>query len=443
MILPPSWAVVLEVFRPVFARRGTFRLFTVLATGMVAATGRRSVVGMLAGAGMAGRISFHAACRFFSAAVWDVDRLGLAAAGLIVTRLLDPDAPIVVVLDDTLFKRWGRKVAYAFWTHDGSAQGKSKIGRGNRWVVAGIVVRLPFCTAPVCLPVLLRLWAGKGSDSPVTLGAVLVELIREAFPDRRVHGVGDAAYHGKALLVTGTTWTTRLPANASLFAPAPPPTGKRGRPRLKGAKLAKLKDLAAAATWTRTSVYRYGRNETVDLAVIEAIWYGPFGNLPGHAVLVREVGSAKAYDLALFTTDTTAAGGQIVERYAVRWSIEPSNATGKQQMGVGQARNRLPRAVERTVPFGMLIQSMVIVWYALYGYDPADVTDRAIAQPWYRTKTRTIIRRHDRQTAQDAHRSPVYDRYPRSTRPRPIARLCPGLRRSRRIAAKHEEPAEV
>jgi predicted metal-dependent HD superfamily phosphohydrolase len=30
---------------------------------------------------------------------------------------------------------------------------------------------------------------------------------------------------------------------------------------------------------------------------------------------------------------------------------------------------------------------MVTVWYALYGHDPADITDRAIAQPWYRTKT--------------------------------------------------------
>jgi hypothetical protein len=69
------------------------------------------------------------------------------------------------------------------------------------------------------------------------------------------------------------------------------------------------------------------------------------------------------------------------------WRIEPSNASGKQQAGVGQARNRLPRAVERTVPFGMIVQSMVITWYALYGYDPADVTDRAIAQPWYQTKT--------------------------------------------------------
>jgi len=76
VILPGSWAGVLELFAPVFRRRGTFVVFTVLATGLVAATGRRSVVGMLAGARMAERISFHAACRFFSSAVWDIDRMG-------------------------------------------------------------------------------------------------------------------------------------------------------------------------------------------------------------------------------------------------------------------------------------------------------------------------------------------------------------------------------
>jgi SRSO17 transposase len=106
MILPVSWAVVLEPLRPAFRRRGTFALFTMLATGMIAQSGRRSVVGMLAGARMAGVVSFHAACRFFSHAVWDVDRLGLLVARGIVQRLLDPDAPIVVVVDDTLFKRW-------------------------------------------------------------------------------------------------------------------------------------------------------------------------------------------------------------------------------------------------------------------------------------------------------------------------------------------------
>ena len=131
VILPGSWAGVLELFRPVFARRGTFVVFTVLATGLVAATGRRSVVGMLAGARMAQQISFHAACRFFSSAVWDIDRLGLIVARLIVTGLLGPGAPITVVIDDTLFKRWGRQVWHAFWTHDGAAQGGKKIARGT------------------------------------------------------------------------------------------------------------------------------------------------------------------------------------------------------------------------------------------------------------------------------------------------------------------------
>jgi len=108
--MPGSWAGLLEAFRPVFRRRGTFVLFTVLATGMVASTGRRSVAGMLSGARMAGAISFHAACRFFSSAVWDLDQMGLVAARLIVGRLLPPGEPITVVVDDTLYKRWGRKV---------------------------------------------------------------------------------------------------------------------------------------------------------------------------------------------------------------------------------------------------------------------------------------------------------------------------------------------
>jgi hypothetical protein len=72
----------------------------------------------------------------------------------------------------------------------------------------------------------------------------------------------------------------------------------------------------------------------------------------------------------LFTVDATATPEQVVKRYAVRWSIEPANAVGKQQVGVGQARNRVKNAVERTVPFGMLIQSLVVIWCTLHGHHP-------------------------------------------------------------------------
>lgn len=385
--LPESWRQLLETLRPVFSRASTFTLFTVLATGLVARTSRRTVVGMLAGAGLGAVVSFHAACRFFSRAVWDPDRLGLAIARLIVARLLDPGSPITVVVDDTLFRRWGKQVHHAFWTHDGSAQGPAKLGRGNRWVIAGIVVRLPFCTHPVCLPVLFRLWAGKSTASPVTLAAQLLGLLTTEFADRRLHAVGDAAYHGKALLTSGASITTRLPANASLFGLAPPRTGKRGRPRLKGARLGRLTKIAAAATWTTVQVDRYGRTDTVRLTEVGAIWYGAFGNTAGRLILVTDPDSTNAYDLALFTTDLHSPPAVIVARYASRWTIEPAIATGKQLLGVGQARNRLRRAVERTVPFGFCVQSLITVWYATAGHHPDDLTARRAAEPWYGHKT--------------------------------------------------------
>jgi hypothetical protein len=126
LTVPDSWRALLETFRPVFGRGRTFAVFALLATGLVAQAGRRTVVGMLAGAGMAAVVSFHAVCRFFSRHAWDADRIGLTLARLIVDRLLGADAAIDVVVDDTLIRRWGPKVFGAFWTHDGFRAGPER-----------------------------------------------------------------------------------------------------------------------------------------------------------------------------------------------------------------------------------------------------------------------------------------------------------------------------
>ena len=388
LTLPASWLELLQPLRPVFARSSTFGLFVLLATGLVARTARRTVVGMLAGAGVAALVSFHCACRFFSQYRWDTDRLGLAVARLIVQRLLPADASVTVVVDDTLFRRWGKKVHHAFWTHDGAAQGPAKLGRGNRWVIVGIVVRLPFCSHPVCLPILFRLWAGKGTASPVELAGDMLAVLAKAFPHKRIHLVCDAAYHGKPLLVPATTAhypvaRQRRPAPTRAAAHRPPrPTRQERRASCPG-----WPSWPPAATWRTVTVTRYGRVDTVVVAVIDCLWYGPFGDTPGRAVLVREPDTPTGYDLALFTTDRDSDTERIVARYADRWSIEPANATGKQLLGVGQARNRVPRAVERTVPFGFLVQTLVIVWYATCGHHPDDLTGRHAAEPWYPDKT--------------------------------------------------------
>ena len=144
-------------------------------------------------------------------------------------------------------------------------------------------------------------------------------------------------------------------------------------------------ELATTADWRRVTVSRYAATaDTVDAAETAALWYGAFGTQPGRVVLVRDPGGDKI--LALFATDRRNGVERVVARYAHRWPIETAIAAGKQLLGIGQARNRLRRAVERTVPFEFIVYSLVIIWYALHGHHRDDLDARRHAQPWYRHK---------------------------------------------------------
>jgi hypothetical protein len=161
----------------------------------------------------------------------------------------------------------------AGWQHDGSAPSVSKLSYGNCFVTAGIVVRLPFCSRAVCLPVLARLHLpGKKGQGPskVDTAAALVSLLALAFPDRVIHVVADAAYHGPALrgLPENVTWTCRIPRNAVLYDLAPPRTGRRGRPRSRGDRLGTADDIAATASWTTVTVTVYGREQVRHVAEV-------------------------------------------------------------------------------------------------------------------------------------------------------------------------------
>ena len=155
--IPGSLAGLLVVFRSCFTAP-TFTTFSGLVVGLIAQTRRRTVCGMLLGACLE-RTWHHArAHRFFATARWCADAVGLVLVDLVVDLLLPAGSAITVVVDDTLCKRSGKKGFGVAWQHHGAAKGPKPIGFGNCWVVAGIVVELPFLTRPVCLPVLARLW---------------------------------------------------------------------------------------------------------------------------------------------------------------------------------------------------------------------------------------------------------------------------------------------
>ena len=71
--------------------------------------------------------------------------------------LVPAGEPVTVAIDDTLFRRRGKKVWSASWFHDGSAHGPAKTGYGDTWAILGIVCRLPMVRRPVAVPVLAKL----------------------------------------------------------------------------------------------------------------------------------------------------------------------------------------------------------------------------------------------------------------------------------------------
>jgi hypothetical protein len=406
--LPSSLSVLLATLRPCFTAP-SFRTFAALVAGLIAQPGRRTITGMLAGAGLAAAWHHSRAHWFFAGARWQPDRLGLAVAALIVARLLPADAPLLIAVDDSLFRRSGRRVHGAAWCHDGAAKGPkgNRVAWGHCWVIAGLVLCLPVLDRPICLPVLARLWRTNGPTKQVIAGQ-LVTALAGAVPGRTVHVVADAWYAGvdgapgaarggtraRGGFPPGVSLTSRLRGNAVLTAiatPDPSPERRRsgGRPRRIGARLGTPDRLAATAAWTTSTVTRYGRTDTVQLAEVVCLWYGAYRSRTVRVILVRDPDRPTrcGYQPALISTDLTSPAAAIVERYAARWSVEVAIEDAKQTTGVGQARNRVAAAVERTVPFALITQTLVIIWYTGHGDHHATVTERRRQAPWYRSKT--------------------------------------------------------
>ena len=96
--VPCSLAEILAKFRPCFTAP-TFPTFVGLVVGLIAQTRRRTVCGMLTGAGLDQVWHHSRAHRMFTNARWSSDALGSALADLMVARLLPP---VWTVIDSTL-----------------------------------------------------------------------------------------------------------------------------------------------------------------------------------------------------------------------------------------------------------------------------------------------------------------------------------------------------
>jgi hypothetical protein len=395
--VPSSLAGLLSLLAPCFTAP-SFQTFSMLTVGFIARIRENTVTGMLQGAGLAGVWHHSRAHAFFAYRRWQPDELGLRLLGLLVSVLLRADQPIALAVDDTLFGRSGRKVYGAHYLHDGAQpEGSGRRTRfGNCWVTVVLVIALP-CTGgrTIGLPVLFRLFRPKDDQHPdrpsqPELGRMLIDLVIKHFPGRAIELAMDGAYASRAWqgLPAHVNLTTRMRTNAAIheLPPARQPH-QHGRTPLKGKRMKSLAEIAQAATFKTVSLTgRDGKTRTALVHEFTCLWYKPFHTRPIKVTLVRNPNSTKDFDIAVATTDTSTTAAQTIERYEGRWVIETVHQEAKAH-GVGDARNRVQGAVQRTVPFGFLTMTITIAWYQLCGDPQADLQQRRRQAPWYRQKT--------------------------------------------------------
>src|SRR5262249_2334927 len=126
---------VLQPFATAFTRP-TFMHVLTLVAGALLATGRRTVTAALRAAGLAEERHFTTYHRVLNRAAWSPLALSRILLGLLVCTFLSPEAPLVVLIDGTLERRWGPKIALKGRYHDAvrSTSGHPVTTEGIHWL---------------------------------------------------------------------------------------------------------------------------------------------------------------------------------------------------------------------------------------------------------------------------------------------------------------------
>ena len=193
--------------------------------------------------------------------------------------------------------------------------------------------------------------------------------VRRWLPKRRLVIVTDASFAAIDLLYRMTQLPTplcmisRFRLDSALYKPAPAPTGKKGRPRKKGARLPTLEQVLkeAKTQWKQVVIsnwYGEGRR-TVEIVSSTAVWYhNGMPPLPIRWVLIRDPkGVFKPQ--ALLCTDVAVKPEQILKWFVMRWQVEVTFHEVRTHLGVETQRQWADRAIARTTPSLLGLFSLV------------------------------------------------------------------------------------
>ena len=314
---------------------------------------------------------FHRYHRVLNRARWSSREVARVLLGLLVEAFVPEGSPLVVGIDETLERRYGRKISARGVYRDPvrSTHETFVKSSGLRWVCAMLLVEIPWASRVWALPFLSvlapseRYAARRGKrHKKITQWAwQMLLVVRLWYPKREIVAVADRAYASLKLLDRcrrlrrPIAFITRLRLDAALYEPAPPRRqGQIGRPRIKGERLPNLSEVAQDPTtvWESTKIANwYGSEDrTVQIASETAVWYSTgLPAVPVRWVLIRDPeGGFKTQ--ALLCTDLDADPEQVVRWYVMRWQLEVTFQEARRHLGFETQRQWSEMAIRRTTP---------------------------------------------------------------------------------------------
>jgi hypothetical protein len=364
----------------------SFAVFITLLRGWVLAPGRRTITGMICAGDPEGARAHDAYHRFVRAGRWSTAALWRVLVVHLV-GVLCPTGTLVIDCDDTLYKKSGRKIEGAGSFRDAVRSTRNRVvyATGLNLVVVTLRVRPPWGGQPVGVPVGVRLHR-KGGPTTLLLATEIVRELASWLPARFFLLCADGAYAslaGRGL--PRTVVTSRMRRDAALYEQAPPRTGRRGRPRKRGARLATPAEMAGKLDDGAFSAVRVDfRGSPRDLLVwsFPVLWYSVDHDHLVLLVIVRDP-EGVMHDDFFFTDDLDAAPGEVASAYAGRWSIECVNREVKQCLGAEDPQSWKGIGPERAASLSLWLYAAIWTWYIpTYG-----TATTWIPRPWYRNKT--------------------------------------------------------
>jgi hypothetical protein len=380
MSLPAPIIQVLQHFRPAFTRP-TWDKALVLLVGTILARGRRTVTAALKQMGLHNDVDFTLFHQVLNRASWSCLTLSRLLLQLLVSTFVQAGGAVEIVIDETLERRWGRKISKRGHYRDNlqSSQEQSVSTSGLRWVVMMLVVQVPWSRREWALPFFSVLATtpkvseqlGKPHKTIAQIAAQMVVTVRRWLPTIPMKLVGDSAYSvvelGLCCAKHNVTLIAPLRLDARLYAPAPVrKPGTNGRPRVKGEELPKLNEVLEdpKTEWLRVQVKWYdGTERVVEVTSDTGVWYRiGLPVLPVRWVLTRDP-DGKLEPKAYFCTDQSQSPVEVVGSFIKRWTIEVTFEESRAHLGVETQRQWSDLAIERSTPCLLGMFSMV----ALFG----------------------------------------------------------------------------